>query len=177
MRVGTGYDSHRFDPTRPLILAGHGIVMSGANRELQELAEKAHIPIALTLLGKGAIPEAHPLCLGMMGMHGEATCNHAIQDADLLIALGMRFDDRVTGNLATYARKSHKIHVDIDPSEINKNVEVDIGIVGDLRTVLAQLNPLVRRERHDEWFETIRSCIAVSTPSCVAPSFTVTRIG
>ncbi|MCA9520549.1 MAG: biosynthetic-type acetolactate synthase large subunit [Myxococcales bacterium] len=142
---------------RPLILAGHGIVMSGANRELQELAEKAHIPIALTLLGKGAIPEAHPLCLGMMGMHGEATCNHAIQDADLLIALGMRFDDRVTGNLATYARKSHKIHVDIDPSEINKNVEVDIGIVGDLRTVLAQLNPLVRRERHDEWFETIRS--------------------
>ncbi len=141
---------------RPLILAGHGVLMSGAVRELREFAEKTQIPIALTLLGKGAIAEGHPLCLGMMGMHGEACVNNAIQDADLLLAFGMRFDDRVTGNLATYAKISKKIHVDIDPSEINKNVPVDVGIVGDLRAVLAQLIPLADREAEGEWMDKIK---------------------
>ena len=140
---------------RPIILAGHGISMAGANRELAQLAEKAQIPIALTLLGKGAISEHHPLCLGMMGMHGGAEVNHAIQEADLLIALGMRFDDRVTGNLATYARDSRKIHVDIDPSEINKNVTVDVGIVGDLGEVLRQLLDRVERRPNEAWFDRI----------------------
>ncbi|MYB19684.1 MAG: biosynthetic-type acetolactate synthase large subunit [Holophagales bacterium] len=140
---------------RPIILAGHGISMAGANRELAQLAEKAQIPIALTLLGKGAISEHHPLCLGMMGMHGGAEVNHAIQQADLLIALGMRFDDRVTGNLATYARDSRKIHVDIDPSEINKNVNVDVGIVGDLGEVLRQLLKRVERRPNEAWFDRI----------------------
>jgi acetolactate synthase-1/2/3 large subunit len=111
----------------------------------------------LTLLGKGAMPEGHPLTIGMMGMHGEAASNLAIQDADLLIALGMRFDDRVTGNLKTYAKKAKKIHVDIDPSEINKNVRVDVGIVGDLRTVLTQLVPNVKRMQHPEWIGKIRN--------------------
>jgi acetolactate synthase-1/2/3 large subunit len=141
---------------RPVILAGHGIIMSGASQQLQELAEIGGIPIALTLLGKGAIAESHPLTLGMMGMHGEATSNQAIQEADLLIALGMRFDDRVTGNLKTYAVNAKKIHVDIDPSEINKNVRVDVGIAGDLRTVLTQLLPHVEMRQHPEWMARIR---------------------
>lgn len=141
---------------RPVILAGHGIIMSGAAQELRELAERAQIPVALTLLGKGAIPEAHPLSLGMMGMHGQAACNIAIQKADLLIALGMRFDDRVTGNLKSYAPNARKIHVDIDPSELNKNVRVDVGIAGDLRTVLNQILPGVEPGQHSEWVNSIR---------------------
>ncbi|HVS15856.1 MAG TPA: biosynthetic-type acetolactate synthase large subunit [Thermoanaerobaculia bacterium] len=140
---------------RPVILAGHGILMAQATEELRFFAERAEIPVALTLLGKGAISEDHPLCLGMMGMHGGGEVNHAIQEADLLIALGMRFDDRVTGNLETYARKSRKIHVDIDPSEINKNVPVEIGIVGDLKKVLAQLLPHLDRQRSPEWVDQI----------------------
>lgn len=141
---------------RPVILAGHGILMSGAMDELRQLAERAGIPVALTLLGKGAMPESHPMVLGMMGMHGEATSNYAIQESDLLIALGMRFDDRVTGNLKTYAQKARKIHVDIDPSELNKNVKVDVGIAGDLRTVLIQLLPHVEEAQHHEWMGRIR---------------------
>ncbi len=141
---------------RPVILAGHGIMMSGATHELRELAELAGIPVALTLLGKGAIPENHPLVLGMMGMHGEATSNYAIQQADLLIALGMRFDDRVTGNLNTYAVNARKIHVDIDPSELNKNVQVDVGIAGDLRTVITQFLPRVEVKQHPDWIAQIR---------------------
>jgi acetolactate synthase-1/2/3 large subunit len=141
---------------RPIILAGHGIVMSGAMQQLRELSEKAQIPIALTLLGKGAIPEDHPYVLGMMGMHGEAASNNAIQNADLLIALGMRFDDRVTGNLNTYAVKAKKIHVDIDASELNKNVKVDVGIAGDVRTVLDQVLPNVKPNKHAEWLNVIR---------------------
>jgi acetolactate synthase-1/2/3 large subunit len=110
-------------------------MMSGAVNELRELSERAQIPVTLTLLGKGAIPENHPLTIGMMGMHGAAACNFAIQEADLLIALGMRFDDRVTGNLKTYSptpKKSYRHR----SSELNKNVKVDVGIAGDLRTVL-----------------------------------------
>jgi acetolactate synthase-1/2/3 large subunit len=141
---------------KPVILAGHGIVMAGASLELQELAERAQIPVTLTLLGKGALPENHPLTVGMMGMHGAAACNFAIQEADLLIALGMRFDDRVTGNLKTYSPNSKKIHIDIDPSEINKNVRVDVGIAGDVKTVLAQLLPDLKGQRHGEWVAKIR---------------------
>ncbi len=141
---------------RPVILAGHGIMMSGATNEVRELAERAQIPVALTLLGKGALPESHPLTIGMMGMHGEAASNYAIQEADLLIALGMRFDDRVTGNIRTYAPNAKKIHVDIDSSEINKNVKVDVGVVGDLRAVLTQLLPGVKTMTHPAWLNQIR---------------------
>ena len=140
---------------RPVILAGHGIMISGAMREVRELAEKAGIPVGLTLLGLGAFPASHPLNLGMMGMHGEAWVNQAIQDADLLIALGMRFDDRVTGNLKTYAPNAKKIHVEIDPSEINKNVKVDVALVGDLREVLHELLPHIEANDRKEWFEHI----------------------
>ncbi|HTW79657.1 MAG TPA: biosynthetic-type acetolactate synthase large subunit [Terracidiphilus sp.] len=128
---------------RPIIFAGHGVTESGAMEQLQALAERTQIPVALTLLGLGAFPASHPLNLGMMGMHGEAWVNHAIQESDLLIACGMRFDDRVTGTLAQYAQKAKKIHIEIDPAEINKNVKVDVALVGDLRAVLEELLPRI----------------------------------
>lgn len=148
---------------RPIILAGHGITMSGAMNEVRELAERAQIPVALTLLGKGALPEEHPLVIGMMGMHGEASANLAIQEADLLIALGMRFDDRVTGNLKTYARNARKIHIDIDRSEINKNVKADVGIAGDLKAVLTQLLPKLPQKSHPDWIRRIRDWLEDSS--------------
>ena len=136
---------------KPVILAGHGILKSGACEELLLLAERAHIPVGMTLLGIGCLPAHHPLNLGMMGMHGEHWVNEAIQEADLLIALGMRFDDRVTGKLASYAPTAKKIHIDIDPSELNKNVRADVAIAGDLKTVLKDLMPLVESAKHDAW--------------------------
>jgi acetolactate synthase-1/2/3 large subunit len=141
---------------RPLILAGHGIMLSGAEQHVLALAERADIPIAVTLLGIGAIPASHPLNLGMMGMHGEAWVNHAIQEADLLIALGMRFDDRVTGNLKTYARNARKIHVDIDRAELNKNVRVDVAIAKDLRPALEEWLPIVERRERAAWHARIK---------------------
>jgi len=124
---------------RPVILAGHGMIQSGAESAVLDFAEALAVPIASTLLGLGGIPAAHPLSLGMMGMHGESWVNQAIQDADLLLAFGMRFDDRVTGNLAHYAPCAKKIHVEIDPSEISKNVRADVALVGDLKQVLGLL--------------------------------------
>jgi acetolactate synthase-1/2/3 large subunit len=140
---------------RPLILAGHGIQMSNAYKELIEFIERAHIPVAVTLLGIGGLPASHPLNLGMMGMHGEAWVNTAIQEADLLLALGMRFDDRVTGNLKTYAVDARKIHVEIDPSEINKNVRVDVGIVGDVRETLRTFLSAIGQLDHTSWIDHI----------------------
>ncbi len=141
---------------RPIILAGHGIILSGATQEVCQLIEHLDIPAAVTLLGLGGIPASHPLNLGMMGMHGEAWVNTAIQEADLLIALGMRFDDRVTGNLNTYAKNAKKIHVEIDPAEINKNVKVDVALVGDLREVLRELQPMLESTpKHPEWVQYI----------------------
>jgi acetolactate synthase-1/2/3 large subunit len=128
---------------KPLILAGHGILESRACEEVRAFAEMLQVPVASTLLGLGAFPTWHPLSLGMMGMHGESWVNQAIQDADLLLAFGMRFDDRVTGNLAHYAPNAKKIHIDIDPSEINKNVKVDVALIGDLKGVLKTLLPLL----------------------------------
>src|ERR1700744_5203300 len=128
---------------KPVILAGHGIVESGAQKEVLAFAEALQIPIASTLLGLGAIPAGHPLSLGMMGMHGESWVNNAIQQSDLLLAFGMRFDDRVTGNLGHYAPHAKKLHIDIDPSEINKNVRADVALIGDLREVLQLINPLL----------------------------------
>jgi acetolactate synthase I/II/III large subunit len=140
---------------KPVILAGHGILKSGAISEVLELAERAHVPVAMTLLGIGSVPWDHPLNLGMMGMHGEAWVNEAIQDADLLIALGMRFDDRVTGKLALYAPHAKKIHIDIDPSELHKNVRADVAIAGDLARVLRDWLPLVKSARREDWLEEI----------------------
>jgi acetolactate synthase I/II/III large subunit len=136
---------------RPVILAGHGILLAGAATQLRAFAERIDAPVAVTLLGIGGLAASHPLNLGMMGMHGEAWVNHAIQEADLLIALGMRFDDRVTGNLRTYAQHARKVHVDIDASELNKNVRVDAGIAGDVRSTLETLLSRVEPADHAPW--------------------------
>jgi acetolactate synthase I/II/III large subunit len=136
---------------RPVILAGHGIVRADASKDLRDFVERTGIPVASTLLGLGGFPASHPLSLGMLGMHGEAWVNQAVQEADLLIALGMRFDDRVTGKLDTFAPRARKIHVEIDPSEINKNVRADAGIVGDVREVLRVLNKRVAQKTRGPW--------------------------
>jgi acetolactate synthase I/II/III large subunit len=142
---------------RPVILAGQGVLQSGAMSELREFAERINAPVALTLLGLGSFPASHQLNIGMMGMHGEAWVNHAIQEADLLMAFGMRFDDRVTGNLKTYAVNAKKIHVDIDPSEINKNVPVDAAIIADLRHALKDLLDATKPSDHSQWLKYIAS--------------------
>src|SRR5580704_6092911 len=141
---------------RPVILAGHGILLSEAAGEVMTFAERADIPVAVTLLGIGGFPASHPLCLGMMGMHGEAWVNVAIQEADLLIALGMRFDDRVTGNLKSYAPLAKKIHVEIDQAEINKNVKIDVALIADLREALCELLPRVDAGNRDSWLSRIQ---------------------
>ena len=140
---------------RPVILAGHGILLSGASKEVIELSEKGDIPLSWTLLGSGAVPASHDLNMGMMGMHGEFAANNAIQKADLLIACGMRFDDRVTGNTKTYSLDSKKIHIEIDPSEINKNVPVDVALVGDLKLVLKKLIPILKDQQNTDWINEI----------------------
>jgi acetolactate synthase I/II/III large subunit len=142
---------------KPIILAGHGIEQSGAEQEVIAFAERLHIPVASTLLGLGSFPAAHPLSLGMMGMHGESWVNNAIQESDLLLAFGMRFDDRVTGNLASYAQNAKKIHIEIDPSEINKNVRADVALIGDLKDVLQTLLPLLPKKSDTKWLKEINA--------------------
>ena len=139
----------------PLIIAGRGIIISGASADLRELAEKAQIPVVTTLLGKSCLPETHPLCLGMGGMHGEAFANYALQAADLIVGIGTRFDDRLTSTAETFAPRAKVIHIDIDPAEIGKRVRVEVPIVGDARNVLSELVPLVKAGRHPDWIERI----------------------
>jgi acetolactate synthase I/II/III large subunit len=140
---------------RPVILAGQGVILSGAMDELRAFAETTHTPVAMTLLGLGGFPASHSLNLGMMGMHGESWVNQAIQEADLLLAFGMRFDDRVTGDLKRYAPHAKKIHVEIDRSEINKNVKADVALVGDLRESLCLLLEQVSPAGHENWLAQI----------------------
>src|SRR5262245_22678546 len=142
---------------KPVILAGQGILHSGAMAGVKKFAEQINAPVAMTLLGLGGFPASHPLNIGMMGMHGEAWVNHAIQEADLLLAFGMRFDDRVTGNLKTYALNAKKIHIDIDPSEIHKNVYADAAICADLREALKDLLEAVGKHDHEPWLKYIAS--------------------
>ncbi|MDZ4159792.1 MAG: thiamine pyrophosphate-dependent enzyme, partial [Anaerolineaceae bacterium] len=149
---------------KPVILAGNGVLMSGAMWELREFAEKTQTPIAVTLLGIGSFPAAHPLHLGMMGMHGEAWVNHAIQESDLLLAFGMRFDDRVTGNTSNYAPNARKIHADIDPSEIDKNIRVDLALIGDLKETLGDMLPHLEARDHSVWLEEIAEIRRGSEP-------------
>jgi acetolactate synthase I/II/III large subunit len=141
---------------RPVILAGRGIMLSGAMSIFDKFVRTSNIPVAMTLLGIGCFPASDPMNLGMMGMHGEAWVNNAIQEADLLIAVGMRFDDRVTGDLRTYARNARKIHIEVDRAEINKNVKVDAAIIGDAGETLGALLPHIHSRDHDEWLAHIR---------------------
>lgn len=140
---------------RPLILAGHGVQMGNAMQELREFAEKAEIPVTMTLLGLGDIPETHPLSLGMCGMHGEAPSNLAIQKCDVLIGVGIRFDDRVTGKLDEFAPNAKIIHLEMDLAEVGKNVMPDIALIGDAKVSLQALLAKVRPARHREWLAEI----------------------
>jgi len=138
---------------KPLIIGGGGVIRSGAGKHLLELAEKGQIPVALTLMGLGGIPGDNPLFLGMLGMHGTRTANYAVMEADLIIAVGMRFDDRVTGHLDSFASKAQVIHIDVDPAEIGKNVPVDVPIVGDVEVVLKRMLKYFKPGDIAEWKE------------------------
>ncbi|MEQ1758648.1 MAG: biosynthetic-type acetolactate synthase large subunit [Vicinamibacterales bacterium] len=142
---------------KPVILAGQGVIQGNAMKELRAFAELADVPVAMTLLGLGGFPASHPLNIGMMGMHGESWVNHAIQEADLLLAFGMRFDDRVTGNTKTYGLNAKKIHIDIDPSELNKNILADVAILGDLRETLRDILDILEPAKHGQWLKYIGS--------------------
>ncbi|HEX2921786.1 MAG TPA: biosynthetic-type acetolactate synthase large subunit [Bacteroidales bacterium] len=141
---------------RPLILAGHGVLLSGAEKELKVFAEKTGIPVALTLLGLSAFPADHRLYAGMLGMHGNYSPNILTNEADLIIAVGMRFDDRVTGNLKKYAEKASIIHIEIDEAEINKNVRVDLEIHADAKEALQNMLPLVNENSYETWIREFR---------------------
>jgi len=163
-RVRNNHDQVEFDRAvellnaakRPVILAGRGVMLSRAMRTFEQFVRTSNIPVAMTLLGIGCFPATDPMNLGMMGMHGEAWVNTAIQEADLLIAVGMRFDDRVTGDLRTYARSARKIHIEVDRAEINKNVVVDAAIVGDAGETLALLLPHIQTRDHSAWLAHIK---------------------
>jgi acetolactate synthase-1/2/3 large subunit len=142
---------------RPLIIAGRGVILAGAEAELRELAERAGMPVVTTLLGIGALPETHPLSLGMAGMHGEAYVNLAVQEADLLLVVGSRLDDRLTDTLQSFAPQANIVHIDIDPAEIGKNVAVHLPIVGDAACVLRTLLPQVQPASHPEWLAHIQA--------------------
>ena len=166
---------------RPVIIAGRGVVISGAYDELKELAEKAQIPVTTTLLGIGCFPQSHLLSLGMLGMHGIACANMAVSNADLIVAVGMRFDDRATGKVDAFAPRAKIVHIDIDPAEIGKNVRVDVPIVGDVRNVLQVLNKDVAIQTHVDWLEEIddsrrkHSCVPHSV-SGLLPQYVIEKI-
>ncbi len=140
---------------RPIIIAGHGVLISRAYAELRKLAEKAQIPVTTTLLGTSCFPQNHVLSFGMLGMHGTACANMAVDAADLIIAIGMRFDDRATSNVAGFAKGAQVIHIDIDPAEINKNLKVAVPIIGDAKAVLTQLNKEIEPQTRIDWIQQI----------------------
>ena len=170
------------EANRPLIIAGRGVLISGASTELRELAEKAQIPVVNTLLGLGCFPRSHLLSLGMLGMHGLAHVNLALDAADLVIAIGMRFDDRATSKVSSFAPHARVIHIDIDPAEIGKNVKVDVPIVGDVKNVLRALNKVVDSKNHVEWVSQIQEwerehpSMAIRDTDSLLPQYIVRQI-
>jgi acetolactate synthase I/II/III large subunit len=146
---------------KPIILAGHGVILSNAEDELKNLAEKTGIPVACTMLGLSCFPANHELFTGMLGMHGNYGPNIKTNEADLVIALGMRFDDRVTGDTKRYAKQARIIHIEIDKSEINKNIKVDVGINADLREALSELNKYVKTNNHKKWVNEFKECYKI----------------
>lgn len=141
---------------KPLIIAGAGVLKAKASEELREFADKTQTPVAMTLLGLGTFPGDHELSLGMLGMHGTVYANYATDEADLVIAAGIRFDDRITGNPDTFCPKAKIIHIDIDPAEIGKNKDIDVPIVGDLKNVLTEINKEIGKLSHSEWIEKVK---------------------
>jgi len=165
---------------RPVLYVGGGVIISESATEVFELATKASIPVTTTLLGLGAFPETHPLALKMLGMHGTAYANYAVTESDLVIAVGARFDDRVTGRLDAFAPEAKVIHIDIDPTSISKNIRVDIPVVGDAKGSLQALLPLVRQATHPEWLEKIdnwkKQHPLVYKPCGLKPQYVVEQI-
>ena len=143
---------------KPFLLLGQGVVLSHAEQELMEMVEKADIPVGCTLLGLSAMPTDHPLNKGMLGMHGNVGPNIKTNECDVLIAVGMRFDDRVTGDLNTYARQAKVIHFDIDASEFDKNVKTEVSVLGDAKATLSSLIPLLEKKKHTAWIESFAVC-------------------
>ena len=154
---------------KPLVLVGQGVELGGAQQELREFIERADAPAGCTLLGLSALPSDHPLNVGMLGMHGSYAANVKTQECDLLIAVGMRFDDRITGKLSTYASRAKKIHFDIDPSEINKNVPVDVPVLGDCKETLPEVTRLLRQADHKAWRESFAPFIKEEEDTVIRP--------
>ena len=146
---------------RPYILCGHGVLLSGAEKQLLELSEKAGIPVASTLLGLGAFPPTHELYVGYLGMHGNYAPNLLTNECDVLIAIGMRFDDRVTGNVSKYAKQAKVVHFEIDPSEVNKIIPTDVAVLGDAKEALELLLPKVKSQKHTQWLQKFKDCTKV----------------
>ncbi|QGP91481.1 Acetolactate synthase large subunit [Neomoorella glycerini] len=167
---------------RPVLFAGGGVVASGAEGYLRELAEKIQAPVATSLTGLGAFPEDNPLALGMVGLHGKPCANHAVMECDLLVGLGVRFDDRVTGAIEKFAPQAKIAHVDIDPAEIGKNVRVDLPLVGDISCVLKELLPLVEPATHPTWLERVKTLrnnypLTYGRGGEVRPQWVIERLG
>ena len=154
---------------RPFILVGQGVELGGAQEEVRQLIERADIPAGCTLLGLSALPSDHPLNMGMLGMHGSLANSIKTQECDVLIAVGMRFDDRVTGNLATYAKQAKVIHFDIDPAEVNKNVKVDVAVLGDCKETLASVTKLLKKNTHTEWIDSFKEYEKVEEEKVIRP--------
>lgn len=154
---------------RPLVLVGQGVELGNAQNELREFIEKADMPAGCTLLGLSALPTEHPLNKGMLGMHGNLGPNINTNKCDVLIAVGMRFDDRVTGNLATYAKQAKVIHFDIDPAEVNKNVKVDVAVLGDCKETLASVTKLLKKRTHTEWIDSFKEYEKVEEEKVIRP--------
>ena len=166
---------------RPVLIAGRGVNIAGAHRELRELAEMGQIPVVTTLLGIGSFPESHVLSYGMLGMHGMAYANLAVDGADLIIAVGMRFDDRVTGKISGFAPKAKVIHIDIDPAEIGKNVRVDVPIVGDSKLVLGAINKGIEKKERVSWLRQVEGWreghpVEVREVSGLLPQYVIKKV-
>lgn len=162
---------------KPLIVWGQGVILGKAEAELKAVLEKAGIPAAWTILGASAIPTAHPLNVGMVGMHGNYAPNKLTNECDVLIAIGMRFDDRVTGNLKSYAKQAKIIHFDIDPSEINKNVKTDVAVIGNSKDSLTQLLPLLNDNKHDSWLQEFKDLYAIEYEEVIKDDIHPTKLG
>ena len=162
---------------KPMIVWGQGVILGGAEAELKAVIEKAGIPSAWTILGASAIPTAHPLNIGMVGMHGNYAPNVLTNECDVLIAIGMRFDDRVTGNLNTYAKQAKVIHFEIDPAEIDKNVMTDVAVLGDSKESLTQLLPLLNENKHSEWHQKFKDLYAIEYEEVIKNDLHPTKEG
>jgi len=162
---------------KPLIVWGQGVILGRAENELKAIIEKAGIPASWTILGASALPTSHPLNVGMVGMHGNYAPNKLTNECDLLIAIGMRFDDRVTGSLNTYAKQAKIIHFDIDPSEIDKNVKTDVAVIGDSKDSLAKLLPLLNKNTHTDWLQEFKDLYAIEFEKVIKDDLTPTKEG